>query len=422
MRKVKLRLSLNVKCSTVTSKVCITAIGMATSLGLDAVSSCAAARAGITRTSELNVLNFLSDQIWGGKSVVGHTVNGVADGFLGTAKAFILGKYGLQDLLVRRQFTKQELERTGIYINLSNQFLVDAHSIALHEGELELRKQYVDQELDAEDSQYLGLGQDEDDTQEWVLPSHKWREEAGNLIPKLLESCNICIPSSNQYLCFGNHAEIVNLLQNAIASMQSEKLDRCIIGGIDSCVQPDFLISTATQGILKTSVNPVGVIPGEASAFFLVERLKDAQSHGVHIACLISNGSTCEEKEWNRLSEDLPKGIGLSQVIEVLSSNFADPLQEIGLIIADLNGDIYRAVDWGCALTRLQNRYRIDRLPVWSPADAFGEVGAATGSVAICMGGRALQRRYAPSGSILVWLSSDNGSKAAICLEPLAMI
>ena len=42
------------------------------------------------------------------------------------------------------------------------------------------------------------------------------------------------------------------------------------------------------------------------------------------------------------------------------------------------------------------------------------------GALAICMGARAFQRRYAPNGGILVWLSSDSGSKAAIYLESMS--
>ena len=41
-------------------------------------------------------------------------------------------------------------------------------------------------------------------------------------------------------------------------------------------------------------------------------------------------------------------------------------------------------------------KYRLGDLPLWLPAAAFGETGAATGILAICLGMKSFQRRYAP--------------------------
>ena len=93
---------------TPTDKICITGMGMVTSLGLDIAHSCAAARADLSRLSELKILNSIGDEIWGGEPVVGHTVAGIADGFVGTAKALMLGCYALKDLFAQRKLSKDE--------------------------------------------------------------------------------------------------------------------------------------------------------------------------------------------------------------------------------------------------------------------------------------------------------------------------
>jgi len=38
---------------------------------------------------------------------------------------------------------------------------------------------------------------------------------------------------------------------------------------------------------------------------------------------------------------------------------------------------------------------------------------------AFCMSNIGILRRYVPDGAILIWLSSENGSKAALCLDPI---
>jgi 3-oxoacyl-[acyl-carrier-protein] synthase-1 len=394
---------------TPTGKICITGMGMVTSLGLDIANSCAAARAGITRLSELRILNFIGDEKWGGEPVVGHSVPGIAEGFVGIAKALILSQYALKDLLTRREISSNELHRTGIFLNLSNEFLLDTYATAERE---EMQK------VQDDDATGQGAEWDEDVRDDWVLPSSSWKEECSHLIPRLLANCKIVISSSNQRVYFGDHAGIVSVIQDAIESIRVSRFDRCIIGGIDCCIEPRFLIAAAAKGVLKTSANPIGFVPGEAAGFFLLEKFEEAQSRGIKIASLLGSTATGEDKS-SRFSDDPPRGMALAQTIDRVMSEFPHPIQAVGLIIADLNGDNYRAMDWGYTLVRLQNKYRLGDLPSWLPAAAFGETGAATGAISICIGTRALQRRYAPDGGILIWLSSDNGSKAAVCLESL---
>lgn len=388
--------------SATTDTICITGMGMVTSLGLNVTNSCAAARAGITRLSKLNVLNFINDEIFGGEPLVGHTVPYISNGFVGIAKVLLLGHHALMDLLARRKIPEEEFSRTGIYINLSDQFFLDAYTTAeLKEMEEFLKIHSI--------NKALGNSIDEG------LPSISWKKECNNFIQKLLASCNITIPTSNHHIYFGNHTGFVNALQDAIISMRSDKIDRYIIGGIDSCINPSFLVATAAMGVLKTSANPFGFIPGEAASFILIEK-EEVIHKGIEFLSLIMSNAI-DEDESNRLSDTPPKGVALTKTIDFVLSKFTNSSQKVRLIIGDLNGDSYRAIDWGYALVLLQNKYKLGDTPLWLPATAFGETGAATGALAICMGTRAFQRNYIYPGSILIWLSSDNGSKAAISLK-----
>lgn len=394
---------------TSTDRICITGMGMVTSLGLDFVNGCAAARAGLIRLNNLNVLNFIGDELWGGEPVTAHMVPNIAEGFSGFAKVLLLGRHALNDLFARRKMSDVELNRTGIYINLSDQYFLDAH----------VAFENLERENLFRDFSYEERKRAEDDFHEdQALPSIRWKEECRNLIPRLLESCDLALKPPHQSIFFGNHVGIISAIQNGIKNIRLGKFDRCIVGGIDCCTEPRFLVSAAAAGVLKTTTNPIGFIPGEAAGFILLEKIEDAKARGIEAASLLGSLTTSIDKT-NRLSDHPPNGIALALSIDTVLSALNYPTQEVGLVIGDLNGDSYRAMDWGHAMVRLESKYGIGDLPLWLPAMAFGETGAATGALSICTGTWALKRKYAPKGAILVWLSSDNGARAAACLQPV---
>lgn len=372
--------------------IAVTGLGMLSSIGHNVVTSCASAMAGITRASELTVLNFTGGQLLGNEPVVGHTVGFIADGFTGVGKLIRLGSLALQDLIKRTNIAEHNMNRTGLYINLSDQYLEDTQAKVEHD------ETGVDAHLD------------------WSPPSYSWMEESRQLIPRLASHCGADIPKGNQVVYYRNHAGVLQALLEAVKNIISGNLDQCIIGGIDSCAEPRHLIAAASNRMLKTKVNPIGFMPGEAAAFFLLERLNQARSRDVEICGIIESPCITEEK-CHRLSGDPSLGIALSQAIETSLSGFDGQRHQIGLVIGDLNGDPFRATEWSYAMTRLTRMLGLVDLPLWLPAASFGEIGAATGAASICLGIRALQRGYARTDKILVWLSSDNGTKGALCLK-----
>jgi 3-oxoacyl-[acyl-carrier-protein] synthase-1 len=110
----------------------------------------------------------------------------------------------------------------------------------------------------------------------------------------------------------------------------------------------------------------------------------------------------------------------LAQAIEDVLTNLSHRINKLSFIIGDLNGDTHRSSEWGYALVRLQDRFRLGNLPLWLPSVSFGETGAAAGAIAVCIATKAFERRYAPGNIALVWLLSENGSRGAFCLNALS--
>ena len=380
-----------------TNKVCIAGLGMVSSLGCDVRTSCAAARAGLTRVADLKCMNFQmsvgfgKETLDGLQAVSGNAVSGVGEGFVGAAKIVLLGGAALQDLLRNRPLSSNELVRTGIHLNLSDRYIED-----------EFSKSHLEE---LEDSEPKSL-----------LPSQIWVEETPGLIPKILKLHGILTPPEHQRIYYGGHTGIVSAIQDAIEKIERGFIDRCIIGGIESCLEPRFLEVASALNLLKTNDNPMGFIPGEAASFILFERIEARKAEQRSSHCEVMATAIAQDSN-TIFSNEPPTGKALYQVFDQALEKDMAAREAIGLIIGDLNGNEHRAMDWGYAMIQLHRCCRIDDKPLWLPAVSFGEVGAATGAVAICMAVRGFERDYGYGQTVLLWLASENGERGAIILK-----
>jgi 3-oxoacyl-[acyl-carrier-protein] synthase-1 len=168
--------------------------------------------------------------------------------------------------------------------------------------------------------------------------------------------------------------------------------------------------------MLKTSVNPVGFVPGEAAAFVLVERTEDTRPMGSRPLASFVCGPLVPGA-FHRLSDNPPDGVVLAHAIRDLLA-MQSPYAKVGLVIGDLNGDEYRAQDWGSALVRLRNAHGLADARMWIPALGFGETGSAAGALALCLAARTIERGQLRQDMALVWLSDKRGGAAAVIVVP----
>lgn len=365
--------------------VVATEIGLASPLGSNAHIACAAARAGVTRPTELKCLNFSDHQMFGAQTidefppVVGHVAAGVTSGAIGKARTMQLGQMALSDLLQRRQLRPDELPRTKVLVNFSDDFFIQ-----------EYRKAGID------------------DTPE---PYEEDIEGKRQSIERIFERNRLRLANPTT-IHLGGRAGITELVERAVNEIKSGAADRCIVGAIDTAVEPEFLLATAEMNLLKTNDNPCGFIPGEAAAFVLLEREAAKKGDSVSLRHF-----KYEDDEWTPASEEPPNGIVLASVVQAALSEADQSGEQIGLVVGDLNGVEARAHDWGNAVVRLQRKWPIGDLPLWLPALSFGETGAVTGLLAIAKIMRGYARGYIPNCSALVWLGSDTGRRSVFIVR-----
>jgi 3-oxoacyl-(acyl-carrier-protein) synthase len=365
--------------------VAITALGMVSSLGHDVETCCAAARAGLTRRGELAGFTVRDPEEGEEVPVIGHGMAGFTDGFEGLGRLVRLGASALADLLPRARLGPAEFARTAVLLNLPGRYCERMH--ALRAG----------QEVSAD-------------------PAAEGEFETlcrAELIGAIAGANDVRFAPSHQLVHFGDHGGFASLLHHAVSLLRSGGVQWCIIGGIDSRVDPAHLEAAWSLGLVKDAENPQAPIPGEAAALLLLEAEAQARARGAEILGLLEAPAATQEA-CHRLAGDPSLGVALTQTISETLQALADQGRATGLAIADLNGDPVRAVEWGYAAVRLVHRFPwLQNVPYWLPAEAFGEIGAATGPVAACMAVRGFARRYAGTDDVLVWLSSDDGTKGS---------
>lgn len=358
----------------------ITASGMVTALGREADTSCAAARAGLLRLSGLHTMNFAAREEFGQErldgfpAVVGH-VAPLVYGYTGPVRLAVLGGFALGDLLQKRPVRACEASTTAMFLALPDAYLEKVYATAI---EAEEPVRYVESKV----------------------------PDVAELI---LSRAGLALPERNRRIYREGHVGFARALADASAEIGAGVFQQCIVGAVDCCLDPAFLEAAASLRALRTGSNPVGFLPGEAAAFILLER--PGASTGVQLNAVgFANGGPGEFDEAPLTGQHLAKAIAAA----LEGSRRSAPLLDCW--IADLNGTERRAMDWGHAVVRLRSRYDLPDIPLWTPAASFGETGAASGAVAVCVALKAYERGYMPGPNCLIWLASHDGGRAAILL------
>jgi 3-oxoacyl-[acyl-carrier-protein] synthase-1 len=81
----------------------------------------------------------------------------------------------------------------------------------------------------------------------------------------------------------------------------------------------------------------------------------------------------------------------------------------------DLNGERYRSDEFVYALLRTQEAF-VDPHDYISPADCWGDVGAASGPLFAVLAAVSGARGYAKGNVPVLWAGSDSGYRSAVAL------
>lgn len=189
-----------------------------------------------------------------------------------------------------------------------------------------------------------------------------------------------------------------------------------VAGGVDSYMEPETLEWVEAGGQLHGGSNAWGFIPGEGAGFVLLASEDAARSSGLPVLARVWSAAVAHEP--NRIkTETVCLGKGLTEAFRGVLGTLASDDEKIDEVICDMNGEPYRADEYGFTLARTSTRFR-DASDFVAPADTWGDIGAASGPLFVGMVAAAHRRGYATARTSLLWASSESGERAAVILVP----
>jgi len=353
----------------------IAEFGMVTAVGHDAVTSCAAIRAGVSRATSLPDVEVLEPDTHTMIPAVGHAVFGLTEGRSAVARWLALGRRAFADLRERGQLP--EADDRGFW-NVTALVLVVPT---------------------VDDERFM-----------FFEPFNGGAIQEAYVQP-LVRSLGVPLGSDRVFLLAEGRTGAVRALAGMPALFDRLALDRAIVLAVDSCLDGYSIEWLIQSDRLKQADMPSGLMPGEAAAAVMIERDDATHARGgtprARIAAALVDS---ESKAY--LDKERKHGRAIARVFRgVLQHAASAPFS--GDLLVDLNGEGWRAYEFGAALTQVP-RALLDGYRVLTPAMSTGEVGAASTMVGVILAVRAFERGYAAASSALVSGVSGSGRVGAV--------
>ncbi|MDX2019881.1 MAG: beta-ketoacyl synthase N-terminal-like domain-containing protein [Deltaproteobacteria bacterium] len=225
-----------------------------------------------------------------------------------------------------------------------------------------------------------------------------------------LSACPIDIEASEAFPI--GRAAGMKALCAAITFLAQGPNRSALVGGVDTFLDLRRLAELDAEGRLLGERTMDGFVPGEGAAFVL---LTNAPANGPHTAIL---AAAMADDPGHRYSEAPGKGEGLANAIEAMRTQMPPPAAPAQLIFAGLNGEGAAAKEWGVAHLR-HSDLLAPEASLEHPADRFGDVGAAMGTMLLALADAALLQGHR-EGPALVWASSDREPRGCAWLQLMA--
>lgn len=235
------------------------------------------------------------------------------------------------------------------------------------------------------------------------------------LIRKLATSQSGLFKFSPVMALHEGHAAGLIAIEKAAELIQTGQATWCLAGGADSYLNADTLEWLDDGGQLMSGENRSGFPPGEGAGFLLLASTAAAAKWKLPVlAWLIATSTTHEGKRIK--TETICIGEGLTAAIQGVVRKLKLPDEKINTAYCDMNGERYRSEEFTFTLLRTQLAF-VDAIDNVTPADCWGDVGAASGPLFANLAIASGLRGYARGPRPLLWASSECGKRSATLLH-----
>ncbi|AZO31825.1 MULTISPECIES: hypothetical protein [Mesorhizobium] len=208
----------------------------------------------------------------------------------------------------------------------------------------------------------------------------------------------------------GGAAASIGVLDQLSETLARPDVERILLGGVDSLVNDKDIARLGAAGRLKGSDNAQGVVPGEAAAFVCLQSRPDPKSPGV---ASIHGAGFAQEAD-SVLTERYSQGKALLGALQGTLNGAGNGPREPDIVFVVSNGNGERYSGWEANIARSRfYRTRREILPIAYPAMTVGDVGAASGALALLVAADSFTAGYAPGPVAMCEIASEAGLRAA---------
>lgn len=206
------------------------------------------------------------------------------------------------------------------------------------------------------------------------------------------------------------HSAGTMAIQSAWEAVRSGSVDLALAGGVDSYLERETMAwLQSNRQIHGADDNPWGLIPGEAAAFCLLASWRIAGRLSKQAAIELLVAATARETKLIK-TDAVCLGEGMTALFSALAAGLPPGLQADELV-CDMNGEPYRADEFGFAVLRSGEIFR-DASKFRSPASSWGDVGAASGPLFLLLSDAAVRRHYSAGPVWASFTSSESGERS----------
>ena len=219
-------------------------------------------------------------------------------------------------------------------------------------------------------------------------------------------------------VCFeSGHAAALQALATACNSLGNGSIPLCLVAGVDSYLAPQTLEWLEDSEQLHgggAQNNAWGFVPGEAAAAMLIVTAHVRAHCPAPVQAEVMGVGTGHESM--RIKTDtVCVGAGLTQAFRQ-ALQALPPGSRVDNVFCDMNGEAYRADEYGFTALRTREHFR-DPTDFVAPADCWGDVGAAGAVLHVAMAAACCARGYGRGPLSLVWGSSESGERGAALIQ-----
>ncbi len=210
------------------------------------------------------------------------------------------------------------------------------------------------------------------------------------------------------------HAAGLVALAAATEEIRRGAFEACLVGGVDSYFHPDTMEWLDENQQLAGADARSAFVPGEGAGFCLLLAERPSRYLGLRVLATVVTVALGNETKLIK-TPDICLGEGLAETVQGALGRLNPPAEKINDVICDINGERYRGEEWAFVCLKL-SQYFDDPTAYRSPADSWGDTGAASGPLFTMLACQAAEHGYADAHRTLLWTSSERGQRGAAVL------